>query len=763
MMRSRRVFFLSLASVVLLADTAFAGLNFIRGNPFTVSTKPGAIAVADFNGDGLADIAVAAAQSRELNILIGQPDWSFNQGVVQRSGQRLGGIAVGDLNGDGVVDIAAADEASKGVLIWLGNGDGTVRFHQFFSVGRAPVSIAIGDFDKQTGNDLAVCDRSGNRVFILLNDGDLQPVFRGGGDHSTGDSSGPEEIVVADLDGDGNVDIAVLNQGGPRVKDIGVLYFDRVSTTGFPAFAAVQRFGVGERPQSMTVGDLDGDGINDIALINRPLGQLTSKIQIRLGRANRFLEVGQEFTIPCPFFAGDLGCRAKALTEADFDNDGDNDLAIALLDPRPTEPGDALQIYANRGDGFFFSGPVYTINKDPLAAAVGDVNNDGRPDVIAASSSLLTIETLGNVSSFGTGEQGADCDTNDFCLSNVCFDFVCCNSVCAEGERCDVPGLTKGSCIPIPVPEECTDARTCEPPLGQTTGFCKNGFCCNEECSDGVCDIPDFEGICVHLFPNGHECGGDGDCLSTFCIDGFCCNEVCDENQRCDLSGREGTCVLLKHNAEPCEGDEECASGICDFVEPRICCDRECTEDEFCSPDSGVCTPFESASPTPNLTPRIPTPLPVGSSCDSGSDCTSTFCVNFVCCTTASCPDGQFCDATHAGTCQVGTPPPTPTPTPTRTPVPTPQPTDTPPDNGGTCGGQPCGGPCCGGSLCCTGGVCDTNGACVITSSSGGCAIDHSGQTDDGMLILVLLPAVLWLFRRGLTPREAAVRVRKRM
>ena len=123
-------------------------------------------------------------------------------------------------------------------------------------------------------------------------------------------------------------------------------------------------------------------------------------------------------------------------------------------------------------------------------------------------------------------------------------------------EAFDFPG--GGSCDP------CTEDFDCE------TGFCRDGFCCNDECPPpGRCNNPGFEGLCIDLLPDGEECVDDAECFSTFCRNGVCCKEPCDNG----VCNEFGVCESRRPNGDPCIDDDDCDSGVCDDFD-GICCNR---------------------------------------------------------------------------------------------------------------------------------------------------------------------------------------------
>ena len=116
------------------------------------------------------------------------------------------GIAVGDFNGDGIPDLAVANTGSNSVSIFLGNGDGTFTLHSTLATGTAPVMVAVADFNGDGKPDLAVTNSGSNSVSIFLGNGDgtftLKSSF-------SSIEPGPSVIVVGDFNSDGIPDIVI--------------------------------------------------------------------------------------------------------------------------------------------------------------------------------------------------------------------------------------------------------------------------------------------------------------------------------------------------------------------------------------------------------------------------------------------------------------------------------------------------------------------------------------------------------------------------
>jgi hypothetical protein len=176
-----------------------------------------ALYVGDFDGDGVADVAVANGCTHSVGILLGKGDGTFStevdydtQGVVPSScgaGTAPGSIVSADFNADGVADLAVAN-IDGSVSVLPGNRDGTFQSAVRYMVGpgaaSARLAVAVGDFNGDGIADLVVAGPQGVAVLSGNGDGTFQPpVYY---------YSGPSRFVlVADLNGDGRDDLAILD------------------------------------------------------------------------------------------------------------------------------------------------------------------------------------------------------------------------------------------------------------------------------------------------------------------------------------------------------------------------------------------------------------------------------------------------------------------------------------------------------------------------------------------------------------------------
>jgi hypothetical protein len=153
--------------------------TFLPAQTFPAGNTPCSVAVGDFNGDGKQDLAVANlgdpfGNGIGVSALLGKGDGTFLYPQTFPAGINPTSVAVGDFNGDGILDLAVADTGfsgnGSGVSVLLGQGGGTFLPAHSYAAGYNPFSVAVGDFNGDGFPDLAVANPYSNGVSILLND-----------------------------------------------------------------------------------------------------------------------------------------------------------------------------------------------------------------------------------------------------------------------------------------------------------------------------------------------------------------------------------------------------------------------------------------------------------------------------------------------------------------------------------------------------------------------------------------------------------------
>ncbi len=273
-------------------------------------------------------------------------------------------ITAGDLNGDGDIDLATANYYSDDVSVLLGDGSGgfTAAPGSPLAVGDGPTSVAIGDLDGDGETDLATANLVGatpyGDVSVLLGDGS--------GAFTTGPGSPikvgqyPRSVAIDDLDGDGIDDLAVANSSSGSVSVLlGKESGTPVSATGSP-------FAVGGGPSSIAIADLNGDLDLDLATANDD----SDNVSVLLGNGSG----GFVASSGSPFW---VSGRPFALAIGDLNGDSDADIVTAHA-----FASSSLTFLFGDGTGSFAppSGP-FVIGSAPYSVAIGDLTGDGEPDL----------------------------------------------------------------------------------------------------------------------------------------------------------------------------------------------------------------------------------------------------------------------------------------------------------------------------------------------------------------------------------------------
>lgn len=281
--------FLLLAGVwVLLPRSAMAQRpRFNVSAPIPIGagsdSLPQAVALGDLNKDGRPDIVVVTVDENDgpIAVLINNGDGTFGAPriIVDEEG------VVGDPVAVAIADFGSATggpDTNNDIVIIDGDGGFTITFGDgagnFVIDGTLteldgldfPVAVAVGDFDEQNGPDVAVLDQDGTdengQVYFFCNIGQagvLEPCATGS--LSSGGEE-PIDIGAGDFNGDGNVDVVVLNQGADEGDGtVGLLTGNGDGTFTIPRVAT---FGVDNEPRDLAVGSLnpDTDSIDDVAV-----------------------------------------------------------------------------------------------------------------------------------------------------------------------------------------------------------------------------------------------------------------------------------------------------------------------------------------------------------------------------------------------------------------------------------------------------------------------------------------------------------------
>ena len=208
------------AGLLVYAHGALAQAYFFNKLELATGKSPQALAVGDFNGDGMPDFAVANNTSSTISVFLGQPNATFKALTPFSTGASTAptAIATADFNGDKKLDLAVVLNGANTVAIFTGKGDGTFNAAVSFAVGTGPVALAVADLNGDKKLDLAVANYTASSVTILLNKGTGTSIsFAQASGSPLVTSANPTSIAVADFNGDTKLDLAVGTYTGENV------------------------------------------------------------------------------------------------------------------------------------------------------------------------------------------------------------------------------------------------------------------------------------------------------------------------------------------------------------------------------------------------------------------------------------------------------------------------------------------------------------------------------------------------------------------
>jgi hypothetical protein len=238
-----------------------------------VGSQPAGAASADLDGDGDLDLAVANTLGNSVTILENESFWSgsfkeLGTALPLAAGAAPTSVAAADFDRDGTVDLAVNDAGAGKVAVFRGTGGGAFAAAQSFAAGAMPGALAAAHVDRDGRVDLLVANIVAGRVTRLLNTstgaGSIDFAAPTASDEfSVGET--PTALVAADFDRDGWLDFAVSNDALTGMDSVTVRYADGLGSFGLPVTLDLT---VGDQPLSLTGADLDGDGDDDLATAN---------------------------------------------------------------------------------------------------------------------------------------------------------------------------------------------------------------------------------------------------------------------------------------------------------------------------------------------------------------------------------------------------------------------------------------------------------------------------------------------------------------
>lgn len=367
---------------------------------FTTGNNPVAVAAADIDGDGNADVLSLNGTSNSFSVLVNGATGSNINSNSFSAKTDIGTLAnpsafaVADLNGDGKLDVAVVHQLTSTLSVFINNSSftgpstHTIAFlpRLDFGIGGNSLALAIGDLDKDGQPDIVTANFSGNTISVLRNTS-VSGTFALATkiDFATGAS--PNAVAIGDVDNDGKADIIVGNYAANNLS-----FFKNAATAGsftLTSLTTMPVISLAGAPTAVFLADIDQDGNADLVVSNyHPTRNVISILRNTL--------TGTGFAAASDY---GTGSEPVAIGMGDIDGDGKPDIAAANYN------GKTMSIFRNKS----VSGTIdintlvtkidFTTGNTPYSLGIGDIDGDGKPDLISANDIDNTISMLHNYNS----------------------------------------------------------------------------------------------------------------------------------------------------------------------------------------------------------------------------------------------------------------------------------------------------------------------------------------------------------------------------
>jgi hypothetical protein len=413
--------------VSVLRNTSVLGfVSFAAGVDFGTGPNPASVSIGDIDGDKKPDLVVANGTSNQVSVLrntsvLGFLSFAPKADFLANNSTRA--VSIGDMDGDGKLDLAVAIYGSSYIEVLHNTSTlGNVNFASpiDFPTGSYSHAISMGDINGDGKPDLAV-NGSSSPIAVLGNTSTLGSPYFGIRTDAAGAGA---DLSIGDLDGDGKPDLVAITGSTTisvyrQVRPIAITSFSPTSGPigssvtikgkGFHAIPSqnVVFFGATQASVIATSGDTS-------LTVIVPLAATYKNISVTCLHVNLTAYTTQPFTVTLTgrmLFANKqdftTGAQPNSVSIVDLDGDGQSDLVV--------ENGNSNTISVFRNisiaGGVTFAPKVdFTTSTGPSSVSVGDINGDGKPDLVVVSLSGNKISIFPNTSVLGSINFAAKID-----------------------------------------------------------------------------------------------------------------------------------------------------------------------------------------------------------------------------------------------------------------------------------------------------------------------------------------------------------------
>jgi FG-GAP-like repeat/IPT/TIG domain/Secretion system C-terminal sorting domain len=366
---------------------SFTSASFLPKIDLAAGIYPHSICLADFNADGKTDVLVSKGSSATVTVFANSStsgSISFAPQLdLMAAGNNHEGSATGDLDGDGKLDFVITNSNnSSSVSVFKNTSVGeSISFAPKidYPADNGAYSVAIGDVDSDGKPDLVAANNGSNIILFYKNTSTAGTIsFNTRIDFTVG--TNPYSIAIGDLDGDGKPDLAITTQGSSSALSV----LKNTTTGGTISFDPPIDYATLAGSFIVSIGDLDGDGKPDLAAAS------SSSYSVTVLR-NTSMPGNISFTSLQNFSTGNY---PVCVALGDLDGDGKPDIVTSN---RFSNNVSALKNKSTIFNINFDTHVDFTADTDPFYVAIGDLDGDGRPDILSANSASTTVSIFRNI------------------------------------------------------------------------------------------------------------------------------------------------------------------------------------------------------------------------------------------------------------------------------------------------------------------------------------------------------------------------------